>query len=653
MCGIAGALDPRADRSGESLDRLASAMADALRHRGPDDGGSWVDADAGLAFGHRRLSILDLSSAGHQPMVSASGRWVVTYNGELYNFREIRQALEEAGHRFRGSGDTEVLVAGLDRWGIARTLEAANGMFAMAIWDRETRTLHLARDRLGEKPLYYGWAGRALVFASELKAVRCHPDFAPKLNRAVLGAYLRHNCVPSPHSIYEGIWQLPPGHHLAVTSEQVTSRSLSSEPYWSMAATVAQHRPEHSSGDVLGDVDRLLRDAVTLRMESDVPLGVFLSGGIDSSLVAAVMQASTCDKIKTFTVGFDDPSYDESASAAAVARHLGTDHHELRLEAAQVMAVIPDLPRVYDEPFADSSQIPTLLLSRFTRDHVTVALTGDGGDEVFGGYNRHAWVERIWQRSARVPLGVRRAAGRSLSALPPGVVDACFSGAARALPPRWRVRNPAIKLAKLASVVGAASPEEMYRTLVSHWQDPDPLVLGEVPPVTTVLDDPQAIPDLPSLLERMLYLDTVSYLPDDILTKVDRASMSVGLETRVPLLDHRLVELAWRLPPDVKIRAGTGKWALRELLHRYVPAALVDRPKMGFGLPLGSWLRGPLRPWAEDLLSTLDTAAILDPAPIRSLWAAHLAGRVEASAPLWDVLAFQSWVPGGLGAHRT
>lgn len=646
MCGIAGFLDSSGRQSGDALASTVSAMAETLAHRGPDGHGAWVDPDAGVALGHRRLAILDLSPEGHQPMSSPGGRYVLSYNGEVYNFKELRRQLAAEGHRFRSGSDTEVLVAGIERWGLETALERLNGMFAFALWDRRERTLSLVRDRLGEKPLYYGWMGRAFVFASELKALRAHPAFVDEIDRGALALYFRHNCVPAPHSVYRHVRKLLPGTLLTVPAGATSLADLATEAYWSArdAAAAGTRQPFDAAPEELEDeLDHLLRDAVRLRMRADVPLGAFLSGGIDSSVVVALMQAQSTERVRTFTIGFEDPAYDESADAAKVASHLGTDHLDLRVTPEEAMAVVPRLPVLYDEPFADSSQIPTFLVSEMARREVTVSLSGDGGDELFAGYNRYEWCGPIWDRARRVPAGLRRVGAAVLLGIPSERWDQLFRLAGPALPSRLRVRTPGYKIQKLCSVLGAAGLEEMYLGLASHWKHPDKLVRDAVES-PSALTDPRRHPDLSDPVERMMYFDLVTYLPDDILAKLDRASMSVSLECRVPLLDHRVVEFAWRLPLSLKLRDGRGKWLLRRVLHRYVPPELLKRPKMGFGLPIGQWLRGPLRAWSEELLDErrLRRDGLLDPTPVRALWQRHLAGH-EHQDQLWDVLMFQAW----------
>ncbi len=647
MCGITGFWDRASSRPDESRRRLV-AMSDTLRHRGPDDSGEFLDEDVGVALGSRRLAIVDLSRHGHQPMVSSDGRFVLAYNGEIYNFRDLRRQLEAAGHRFRGGSDTEVVLTAAQYWGLHETLVRCNGMFALSLWDRRERRLHLARDRFGEKPLYYGWSGTALLFGSELKALRAHPDFDGEIDRGALALYFRHNCIPAPYSIYRTVAKLAPAS--VVTFEEGTTPGTMPGPeaYWSLgdvAQAGASARQPVSVGDAVDELDSVLRGAVRQRMHADVDLGAFLSGGIDSSLVVALMQAQNTSKVKTFTIGFEDATFDEAAEARAVAQHLGTEHHELLVTAADALGVVPRLPDIYDEPFADSSQIPTAVLAHMARAHVTVALSGDGGDELFGGYNRYAWADRFWKRIAPLPWTVRKAAATMIDAVPPGWWDRAFAGAGRVLPASLAVRMPATKLEKVARVLPAADLHQTYMALVSHTEHPGRLVRGAVEPLT-LLTDRSRWPVLDDPVEHMMYLDTVTYLPDDILTKVDRATMASSLEGRMPFLDPDVAELAWRLPLDLKIKGSTGKWLLRRLLHRYVPPALVERPKAGFGVPVGHWLRGPLRPWAEDLLDPrrLRRDGFLDPDAVRRIWGEHLSGRRDRQFELWDVLMFQAWL---------
>ncbi|HUY22808.1 MAG TPA: asparagine synthase (glutamine-hydrolyzing) [Acidimicrobiales bacterium] len=647
MCGIAGFWD-RGPAGADEAGRRIVAMTDTLRHRGPDDAGDFVEEAAGLALGARRLAIVDLSEHGHQPMVSPDGRFVLAFNGEIYNFADLRAELEATGTRFRGTSDTEVLVTAVQAWGLRQALVRCNGMFALALWDRRERRLHLARDRFGEKPLYYGWSRGAFLFGSELKALRAHPAFAAEVDRDVVALYFRHNCVPAPFSIYRGIAKLPVASIVTLEAAAAPGTMPTPEPFWSLRAVAEAGAADRVTGSVdavTDQLDTVLRDAVRLRMHADVPLGAFLSGGIDSSLVVALMQAQATAPVRTFTIAFDDAAYDEADEARAVAGHLGTEHHELLVTAADALDVVALLPDVYDEPFADSSQIPTAVLARLTRTHVTVALSGDGGDELFGGYNRYAWAERFWRRVEPVPRPLRRAAAAALGAVPPGWWDRAFAGAGRVVPRVGGVRMPGTKLAKVAQVLPAADLHATYVALASHLQDPGRLVPGAVEP-PTLLTRPEQWPANADGVERMMFLDTMTYLPDDILTKVDRATMASSLEGRMPFLDPAVAALAWRLPTDMKVRGGTGKWLLRRLLHRYVPPALVERPKAGFGIPVGDWLRGPLRPWAEELLDPrrMGDEGLLAPAVVQELWGEHLSGRRDRQFELWDVLMFQAWL---------
>jgi asparagine synthase (glutamine-hydrolysing) len=644
MCGIAGVLDPAASTSADRLGALASVMAASLEHRGPDDRGLWVDAEAGVAFGHRRLAVIDLGPGGAQPMISAGGRWVIAYNGEIYNHRQLRHRLERAGTSFRGDSDTEVLVAAVERWGVGRALDASEGMFAAALWDRRKRELHLLRDRFGEKPLYYGWVGAVFAFGSELKAVCALPGFGAELDRRAVARYLRHNCIPAPDTIWRGVRKLLPGHLVTLTHAPNPGVLPEQRCYWSAADAVTEAR-EHpflgSDSEMTDQLEDVLSDAVAARMVADVPVGAFLSGGIDSSTIVALMQLHATRPVRTFTVGFADRAFDESPEAAAVAAHLGTDHTAVHIGDAEAVEVIARLPDIWDEPFSDVSQIPTYLVSRVARREVTVSLSGDGGDELFAGYNRHAWLDRVWGRAAVMPAGTRRIASSALGRIPPALVDQ----AARILPVGWQVRNPSTKVAKLARVLAASDPEDAYRALTTHWDDAPSMVIGADPRVPPGDRHRSPVSD-GGITEQMLWFDLVGYLPDDILVKLDRAAMAVSLETRVPFLDRRVLDLAWSLPLQAKLRGGRTKWLLRQVLERHVPAKLVERPKMGFGLPIGPWLRADLAPWAEHLLDEqrLRTQGLLDPLPVRRAWDLHRSGRRDVGYELWDVLVLQSWI---------
>jgi asparagine synthase (glutamine-hydrolysing) len=626
------------------MDAVCAAMTATLAHRGPDDFGYWFQRDIGLAMGHRRLSIVDLSPAGHQPMGSASGRYQITLNGEIYNHAALRADLESSGAApaWRGHSDTETLLAAIEAWGFRRALERAVGMFALALWDRQHRRLSLARDRAGEKPLYYGKAGRAFLYGSELKALQAHPQFAPEIDRGCLALFLRHNYVPEPRSIYRGIQRVPAGTILEVDE---FGRHGAPDPYWSLASLV-EMPPQSpfggSDNDAIETLERVLGEAVGLQMVADVPLGAFLSGGIDSSLVVALMQRRSTRRVRTFTIGFSEPDYDESPHARAVAQHLGTDHTELIVTPAQARDVIPRLARIYDEPFADSSQIPTHLVAELARRHVTVSLSGDAGDELFGGYNRYTWAKRISATTAMLgPL--RGVAAHAIRTLSPDTWSRLLATGSPFVPQRWRESRAGDKLHRIADLL-EWSPAEMYRALISHWPAPADVVIGGWEPESQ-LTEIMARSSKRRFEEDMMYWDFMTYLPGDILVKVDRAAMAVSLETRVPMLDHRVIEFAWSLPLGLRVRAGSGKWLLKELLSRYVPRALTDRPKTGFGIPIDSWLRGPLRDWAESLLdeARLRSEGYLNPAPIRQKWREHVGGRRNWAYWLWDVLVFQAW----------
>jgi asparagine synthase (glutamine-hydrolysing) len=645
MCGIAGMLaDVHLERA--HLAPVASAMADAIRHRGPDDSGVWTDPETGIALAHRRLSIIDVSPAGHQPMLSADGRYVIAYNGEIYNYADLRAELERDGTApfWRGHSDTEVLLAAISAHGLERAISQVVGMFAFALWDRRERTLHLVRDRLGEKPLYYGWAGDSFVFGSELKALRAHPQWNAEIDRGALALLMRHNYIPAPYSIYRGISKLAP-------AQILTLRPGTREPklatYWS-AIYVAERgyaSPFDAAQETLGgELESLLRDAVRRQMVADVPLGAFLSGGIDSSTVVALMQAQSSRPVKTFTIGFREAGYDEAQHAKAIARHLGTEHTELYVTSQQARDVIPRLPAIFDEPFADSSQIPTYLVSQLARGQVTVALSGDGGDELFAGYNRYLLSQRLWSRLNRAPVPLRKLAARMLTSIAPGRWNAALLPLLALAPKRYRVALPGDKLHKLAGILSHTSFESLYRELVSHWTDPTHVVHVDAEPPTAL--DASGRLALSDPVARMMLLDLITYLPGDILTKVDRAAMSVSLETRIPLLDHRVVEFAWKVPLACKIDHSGTKSLLRKVLYRHVPRELIDRPKMGFGVPIDEWLRGPLREWAEELLdeSRLRREGYLNPEPIRMRWTEHVGGRRSWHYPLWNVLMFQSWL---------
>jgi asparagine synthase (glutamine-hydrolysing) len=652
MCGIAGFATTGPDRDADAMASAVMAQADAIAHRGPDDRGSWVDAAAGIALGHRRLSIVDLSPQGHQPMVSHDGRLVIVFNGEIYNHREIRADLERSGQSpecWHGQSDTEVLLEAFAMRGVEAALRATVGMFALALWDRRLRRLVLARDRIGEKPLYYGYAGGTLLFGSELKALTAHPEWSGEIDREALTAYLRFGYVPRERAIYRGVHKLLPGTHVAFSRDDIAKRRMPApEAYWSAAAAIEAARRDPFRGDereAVDELERVLGASVRAQMVADVPLGAFLSGGIDSSTIVALMQSQSNRAVRTFSIGFFEEDYNEAEHAKSVARHLGTEHTELYVTPQEAQAVIPRLPYLYDEPFADSSQIPTFLVAALARRHVTVSLSGDAGDELFAGYNRYVLGRRAWSRVERIPRILRVAIASAIASLSPSTWNRVFRTLEPALPKSARVSLAGDKLHKLATLLSLPDAEAFYLGLVSQITEPRAVALQDVE-APSVFTQREHWPVLPELIERMQYLDLVSYLPDDILVKVDRAAMGVSLETRVPMLDHRVVELAWRMPLDLKVREVGGKHVLRELLHRYVPRELFDRPKKGFGVPIDQWLRGPLRDWAEALLdpARLRREGLLRPEPIRARWDEHLSGNRNWSYWLWTVLMFQAWL---------
>jgi len=580
-------------------------------------------------------------------MISQSNRYVISFNGEIYNFRELRDQLQALGHRFRGYSDTEVILASVDQWDVTAALKRFIGMFAIALWDQQERVLYLARDRLGEKPLYYGWVNGTFLFGSELKALRTYPGWCGEIDRDVLALFLRHNYIPTPYCIYKGFRKLLPGTVLMIKGDHANLPSVP-EVYWSsrgIAEEGVQRPLNQDLTQTVSQLDALLRQAVRQQMVADVPLGAFLSGGVDSSTIVALMQAQSERPIKTFTIGFHESEYNEAESAKAVAQHLGTDHTELYVTSTEAMDVIPLLPTLYDEPFADSSQIPTFLVAKLARQYVTVSLSGDGGDELFAGYNRYFWGRSIWKNVGWWPGAIKQLGTKILTSVPPQHWDRLYEYVSFLMPDKIKIRMPGDQAHKLAEVITADAPEVMYRTLVSLWKDPASVVLESNEP-NTVLTERKTWPELPDFTQQMMYLDMVSYLPDDLLVKVDRATMGVSLEARVPLLDHRVVEFAWKVPLSMKICNDQGKWLLRQVLYKYVPRELIERPKTGFGVPIGDWLRGPLRAWAETLLAEdrLKREGFFMSAPIREKWQEHLSGRRNWQYYLWDVLMYQAWL---------
>jgi asparagine synthase (glutamine-hydrolysing) len=649
MCGLVGYLSRSRWDANTPVSEVLHTMADAIQHRGPDSAGYWSEY-SGIALGHRRLAILDLSPAGLQPMHSECGRYVIVLNGEIYNHQNLRVQLESlpAAPNWKSHSDTETLLAGFSAWGIRNTVERCRGMFAFAVWDRLTHVLTMGRDRLGEKPLYYGWQGSGdkacFLFGSELKALKAHPAFSASINRNALSLFLQNACIAAPHTIYEGIYKLPPGHLLSVSLAQ-PAPALSRYWYFPDVARAGVASPfMGTDSDAIDELEFRLRESVGQQMLSDVPLGAFLSGGIDSSMIVALMQLQSSRPVKTFSIGFDHEGYNEAFHAKLVARHLGTDHTELYVSPQKALDVIPRLPNLYCEPFADISQLPTFLVAQLARQKVAVCLSGDGGDELFAGYNRYVMTQNFWGSLERVPPFLRRLAASGIRSISPELLSNALNPMQGLLPGTWRMANLGDKLHKVADVLGAKSVEELYLGLVTHWGAEEMVIRSDIPK-SMFISLPTDLNGL-NAVEKMMALDTMTYLADDILVKVDRAAMGVSLETRAPFLDHRVVEFAWSLPQHLKLRDGVGKWVLREVLYRHIPKALIDRPKMGFAVPIADWLRGPLRDWAESLLSEprLRSEGIFEPSPIRRKWEEHLSGQRNWHRQLWNVLMFQAWL---------
>lgn len=646
MCGLAGVIWRRRPAV-DNLEAVGRRMAQSIWRRGPDDQGVWCDPELHVLLAHVRLSIVDLSPAGHQPMISDCQRYVLVFNGEVYNHLDLRAEL--GARQWRGHSDTETLLAGFAAWGVRATVERAVGMFAFALWDKQSRTLTLGRDRLGEKPLYYGWHGDAFLFSSELKAMDACPGFSPQLNRDAIALYLRHSVIPAPYSIWQGIAKLEPGCIAVLDGAAIeAARMPEPQPYWSMSEVVKAgqaHPLLLPDAEAILQLDQTITSAVSGQMLADVPLGAFLSGGVDSSLIVSMMQKLSTQPVKTFSIGFDVPGFNEAEHAKAVAQHLGTDHTELYVKPEDALDVIPRLPTLYDEPFADSSQIPTFLVSQLARQQVTVALSGDAGDELFCGYTRYLQMHKLAGMLGKLPGAVRQLGAASLQAFTPQAFGRCYRALMPVLPAAFRAKHPEDKLGRLQHLLAAQGDAAVYRALISHWADPAAVVLGASEP-STWLTGRRPLPTGLSPVEKCMFLDSQSYLSDDILVKVDRAAMGVSLETRVPLLDHRVVELAWRLPMQQKLREGQGKWLLRQVLYQYVPRAMIDRPKMGFGVPVGQWLQGPLREWAQALLepARLAREGVFDAAVVSTVWTDFLAGRTNAQYLLWDILMFQAWL---------
>lgn len=641
MCGITGlySFDPRPESA--NISQVIGKMCDALAARGPDSDAQWIDSELPLALGHRRLSIIDLSPAGAQPMQSDSGQYVIVFNGEIYNYQAVKSELEQSGYEanYRGHSDTEILLGAIEHWGLKKAVEKINGMFAFALWDRKRRALFFARDRMGKKPLYIGWAGSTLVFASELKAICAHPEFKRNISRPAMTSYMRFGYVPAPYSIYNDILQIPAGHMMALDMQMLRSgQDLKPlmEPYWSHknALNKSRKNPVANLDNVVDEFDEILSECVRERMISDVPLGAFLSGGIDSSTVVALMQKHSDSPVKTYSIGFDEVGYNEAEHAAEIARHLKTEHHELYVSSKDALNVVPKLSNIYDEPFADASAIPTYLVAKFAREGVTVALSGDGGDEMLGGYNRHIAGPKAWNIAQNIPPKFRSVVSGIIRTVPPNV----WSG--------MRPDRPQFgsHMHKLADAMGKETQSDLYLSLVSKWQNPKRCVSDGYEDIIPLVDPEMQIEGL-SFAEDMMYWDALSYLNGDILTKVDRASMAASMESRAPLLDTKIYDYVWSLPIDTKIKDGKGKWLLRQVLNKYVPQELYDRPKQGFSVPIDEWLRGPLKDWAEDLLDEyeLKSQGMINYVHVRKLWQEHLKGRGNYADRLWCVLMFQSW----------
>lgn len=635
MCGVTGFWDTSKRTSSDMMQAALHKMSDTIVHRGPDGAGIWLDANIGIGLAHRRLAIIDLSEHGKQPMCSASQRYVISYNGEIYNHLEIKQLLQAENNvpDWRGHSDTEIILAAFEAWGVEVALTKFVGMFAISLWDTQEKRLFLIRDRMGEKPLYYGWCGDHLIFGSELKSLHAHFAWSKNINRDSVSLLMQYNCIPAPYTIYENIFKLEPGNFAIINSD----KSMHKVAYWQLKNVINEAKPiaYSSPGAAVDALEKQLKLAIQQQMSADVPVGAFLSGGIDSSTIVALMQQQSIRPIKTFTIGFDDHAYNEAEQAKAIAKHLQTEHTELYLSPEQTTAIISDLPNFYDEPFADSSQIPTYIVAKLTRQHVTVSLSGDGGDELFAGYNRYTWLNMLWKKLSYLPKPARKLLAKIIMFWPPRSWDKLFIFLNTFLPNSMQQRNPGEKLYKLAALCDAESPYAIYNMLLTHWSADTKVLL---PDLSKDLNSA-------SLTTTMMYSDSMRYLPDDILVKVDRAAMAVSLETRMPFLDHRVIEFAWSLPIDLKIRNGKNKWILREVLNRHVPPALFERPKMGFGIPIDQLLRGPLKEWAQDLLtsSMLSKHNLLDSKLIQKRWSEHLSGAGNWQYHLWDVLVFQSW----------
>ena len=647
MCGLVGFLDNSHSLSNESLNALSRKMSDTLKNRGPDDAGSWVDQKTGIAMSHRRLAIQDTSLAGHQPMVSKSGRYVIVYNGEIYNYRILRRELKKTGYVFRSQSDTEVLLAAVEVWGLNIALDKFIGMFAFALWDKDNRELYLVRDRVGEKPLYYGLFGNVILFGSELKALEVHDSFVKSINRDAISLLLRYNYIPAPYSIYDNIYKIKPGTFLAIKVEK-QKISTTEHVYWSFENAVKSGGSDNkifSYEEAKFGIKDALTESVRSQMIADVPLGAFLSGGIDSSLIVSIMQSLSSNPIKTYTIGFDHSEYNEANDAKLIANYLGTEHTELYVTASQALDVIPKIPNIFDEPFADSSQIPTYLISKLARSDVTVSLSGDGGDELFGGYNRYCKGYSTWKNLSRMPYPINYFFSEIIYSLNPYKWNLLYNYLGKYITNEKRHKNIGDKLYKMADVVKINSPQDMYLSLVSFWDNTEKIVLNSSEPMTIPRDYNNWIGNLDDR-ENMMFLDTISYLPDDILTKVDRSSMAVSLESRAPFLNHPLIELSQRIPIELKIKEGNGKWILRNILNDFIPTNFIDKPKTGFGVPIAEWLRGPLKEWAESLIdnSRLKHDGYFNAVLVSDMWEKHINKHRNYGHHLWSILMFQAWL---------
>lgn len=630
MCGFTGFIDPTRQYPDTALPRIVTEMAATIRHRGPDDSGSWVSPNDHLALGFQRLSIIDLTPAGHQPLVSPDQQFAMVFNGEIYNYIELKAALAEDGHQVDSHSDSVILFYALQHWGVDKTLAFINGMFAIAFWHGPNKQLYLIRDRIGQKPLYYFYDGTKLLFASELKALIAYPSFNKEIDRNAVGSFLQYAYIPEPMAIYKNTYKVKPAEYLVYSSDK---KALHTQSYWSLEKATQAIVSKASESELLENLHQTLKQSVKIRMRSDVPFGSFLSGGIDSSLITALMQSQSSQKIKTFSIGFNEAQYNEAPFAKTIAAHLGTDHTELYVTSAEAQAVIPKLAIIYDEPFADSSQIPTYLLSKLTRQHVTVALSGDGGDESFAGYNRHFWVPKMWRYMGNKPKLFKKGLEGTIKLLTPEQWNRSVGKLIGVMPKKFKYYNVGDKLYKLLPFLESQQPIDVYGRLSSIWQQPNQILQG--------YSDTQNNPATLDLISEMMYRDTKYYLPGDILTKVDRASMAVSLEVRSPFLDYHVIEAAWQLPMSMKLKGRNGKLVLKNMLAEYVPTELFERPKMGFGVPISGWLRGPLKEWGESLLPTSDD--LFNRKIIRQYWDQHQAGHRNWQYPLWSILMFQSW----------